>query len=311
MGKGHKHSRVQDRRYFNVSREVVDGRKVFKSAVQTDSKALVQLGVFNSPVDAARAADLATLALGRRGPLNYVKQCYLQKDVEREKEKLRQAGILPREPRKRKTAGRSKQQQQSDQDAAGTGQPSKGAKGSEQQAPAATAQEEEEEQGQPPAGVSKGSRKRKAASPGADVAAAATASCRARDQQRQPGHAEEGSRPKRRRTQAAAQQASPPTSGPEQAPTHETRSRQQSPAAAAPVNTALVPAAPRAAIMPTGGTVQLGAPGSVSQEMLLVQLRSALAAHEHSKQQLRAALNALEASEGQLAAVARATGLQL
>lgn len=310
MGKGHKHSRVQDRKYFNVSREVVDGRQVFKSTVQTDSKDLVQLGVFSSPVDAARAADLATLALGRRGPLNYVKQCYLQKDVEREKEKLRQAGILPREPRKRKTAGRSKQQ--SDQGATGKGQPSKRAKGSEQQAPAVTAHEEEEEQGQPPAGVSKGSRKRKATSPGADVAAAAaTASGRARDQQRQPGHAEEGSRPKRRRTQAAAQQGSPPTSGPEQAPTHQTRSRQHSPAAAAPVNTALVPAAPRAAIMPTGGTVQLGAPGSVSQEILLVQLRSALAAHEHSKQQLRAALNALEASEGQLAAVAHATGLQL
>jgi hypothetical protein len=66
-----------------------------------------------------------------------------------------------------------------------------------------------------------------------------------------------------------------------------------------------------AALMPTGGTVQLGAPGTVNPQMLMVQLRSALAAHEHSKQQLRAALDALEASEGQLAAVAHATGLQM
>lgn len=309
MGKGIKRSSsrgAQDRRYFNVSKEIQsNGRQVFRSAVQTDSKALVELGVFSGPVEAARAADLATLALGRRGPLNYVKQCYRQKDVEREREKLRQAGIVPREPRKRKVAGQSKQQPRSDQGAAGTEQLSKGV---EQQAPAAPAQAEGAEQGQAAAGASKGSRKRKAASPVADVAAAtATASGRARDQQRQPGPAEEGSRPKRRRTQAAAQQASPPASGLEQVPAHKTGSRQPSPAAA-PVSTALVP---MAALMPTGGTVQLDAPGIVNPKMLMVQLRSALAAHEHSKQQLRAALDALEASEGQLAAVARATGLQM
>jgi hypothetical protein len=86
-------------------------------------------------------------------------------DVEREREKLRQAG------RDRATgAAQAQDSRRSKQQPRKTRTPSKGV---EQQAPAAPAQAEEAGQEQAAAGASKGSRKRKATSPGADVAAAA------------------------------------------------------------------------------------------------------------------------------------------
>lgn len=164
---------------------------------------------------------------------------------------------------------------------------------------------------QDPAQDAKGSRKRKATSAGeADNAACALPS--SAQQQHSPGAAVVA-RPKRRKTQlqAPAHPASE-AAEPESLPSAtQPSSNQHSAAAAAAVpvraSTALVPAVPRQVVVPTGSTVQLGVDSS--NQMMMQQLRSALAAHEASKRQLRVALEALEASEGQLAAVARAAGL--
>jgi len=323
----------QKQRYYNVSKVVVDDRLGFKATCKgTNGKPVLLPGLFSKEHEAAKAADLACLASGRKGPLNFNKNIFLQKDVIKERERLKQLGVVAAEvtrssthPRHRapvqphakqealttdardvqqqgqlvvaiaeqlqhkKKKGRSKVQEQVEQ---------------QQPAPAAAVQD--------PAHGAKGSRKRKATSAGeADNAACVALPSSAQQQQHSPGAAVVV-RPKRRKTQlqAPARPASE-AAEPESLPSAtQPTSNQHSAAAAAvpvPASTALVPAVPRQVVVPTGSTVQLGVDSS--NQMMMQQLRSALAAHEASKRQLRVALEALEASEGQLAAVARAAGL--
>lgn len=322
MGKKKGSKLLQDRKYHHVSRAMSDGKAVFRSSLQTDDKAVLQLGVFSTAAEAAKAADLATLAFGRKGPLNFVKHIYLQRDVDKERERLKQLGVLRRQPNKRK-AGRSKEQAQQQQQATsqhGCGKP-QGQHQHELQLP----KDEEQQQdwtvsaAEAAAGGSEqASRKRKAASPAADTAAV---SHNARDQQQRVGAAAaaEVGRPKRRRVQPQQGAADSPSAVGEPAEKpRKARSRHTSPEAAAltapeqqpaPVSTAVVPAAQH--VLPTGGAVPMDVQKQVSQERLLGQLHSALTAHEYSKRQLRAALRALEDSAVQLASLARVAGLQM
>jgi hypothetical protein len=274
--------------------------------------------------DAAKAADLATLALNRRGPLNFLKNIYLQRDVEKEKERLRNLGLLAREPSKRKAAHSevAGQQKHTPHLISSKQQPQQELLTAQQDQTLWPAAEAADQHVEHAAGGSMASRKRKrkAASHSTDTTAAAAAS--EREQQHlhaapaAAAAAAEG-RPKRRRVQQAVQ-GSPVAEAVRLLPPRKPCIRQHCPVdglqlagATARVSAALVPAAPRADVLVTAAAEQLAPPGNDNQEALLQQLRSALAAHELSKQQLRAALNALEVSEGQLAAVARATGLQL
>jgi hypothetical protein len=304
------------RKLIGVTSVLEGGKQCFKAFYKKADGSLVELGTFARAAEASRTADLATLACGRKGPLNAVKGCYLQKDIDKQKERLRQLGVLLREP---KSAAADKPQRKP---------PKQPAQQQQEQQQQQQQQQEEvvlEQPYVPPAPAAqplrKEGRKRKAASPGLDTAP--TSPRHTSDQQlgHETAAAVADRRPKRRKVQdSAADRPLAADAGalmPE--PGHHPHRKQRGPQAAAvalaqppaPISTALVPhAAAAAVLMPTGAPASLGA-GSANQELLLGQLRSALAAHEHSKQQLRAALNALEASEGQLTAVARATGLQL
>lgn len=291
MGKVSKTSKrgPQQRKLVGVAQVVADGKAAWKGSVQTADGKLVDLGVFSRSQDAAKAADLATLALGRRGPLNFLKNIYLQRDVDKEKERLRQLQVLPRERKKAAVQDHADQHNQQQQPAKPNGRHSKRRKQADNQ----QQQQREPQAVMPPAAdpadgeLTARSRKRKALPPPPSPSAVAA----------------EQDGPKRRKVKhAGGLRAAPDTAPAADQP--------------GPVSTALVlagaAAAPGAGALPTGAAAQFGSSqGGAEQGLIMAQLHSALAAHAMAKQQLRAAQNSLEVSEGQLAAVVRAVGLQL
>lgn len=93
-GKGLK----QKQRYHHVSKAVEDGRLGFKATCKgTDGKHVALPDFFSKEYEAAKAADLACLAAGRKGPLNFNKNIFLQKDVIKERERLKQLGLVAAE----------------------------------------------------------------------------------------------------------------------------------------------------------------------------------------------------------------------
>jgi hypothetical protein len=298
MGKVSKTSKrgPQQRKLVGVAQVVAEGKAAWRAFVQTADGKLVQLGVYSRSQDAAKATDLATLALGRRGPLNFLKNIYLQRDVEKEKERLRQLQVLPRERRKAAVQDQADQQNQQQQPANSKGRHSKRRK---------PAGEQQQQHAEPQAVML----------PAADTAVAdsePTARSRKRKGLPQPASpataAAEQDRPKRRKVKHTADvDAAAATTAADTAPAGDQPG---------PASTALVLAGPVAArtagVLPIGAAAQFGSSqGDAEQDMIMAQLHSALAAHARAKQQLRAAQESLEVSEGQLAAVVRAVGLQL